>query len=52
MKNELLQHAFQAAQHIPQIKDMIKLHWHYNALDITAKPPTKHFIGAMAKIRF
>jgi hypothetical protein len=52
MKYELLTHAFYMSTHIPTAKDMLKLHWQFNALDITAKPPTKHFIGAIARVRF
>ncbi len=52
MKYDLLQHAFYVANHIPTVKDMMKLHWQFNALDVTAKPPTRHFIGALARVRF
>lgn len=52
MKYELLQHAFYLANHIPTIKDMLKLHWQLNALDISAKPPTKHYLGAIARLKF
>ena len=45
MKYELLTHAFYIANHIPTIKDMMKLHWNYNMLDITAKPPTRACFG-------
>lgn len=52
MKYELLQHAFYMANHIPSVRDMLKLHFQYNAIDVTAKPPTKYFLGAVAKLRF
>ncbi len=52
MKYELLQHAFYIANHIPTARDMLRLHWQSNALDITAKPPMRHFLGAVAKIKF
>ncbi len=51
MKYDLLRHAFYMAEHIPTYRDMMKLHWHSNALDITVKAPTKHFIGLVAKIK-
>ncbi len=51
MKHDLLQHAFYMANHIPTVKDMLKLHWHCNALDITAKPGLRKTLLTM-RVRF
>ncbi len=52
MKYETLTHAFYIAEHIPTMRDMLKIHFKLNSVDITAKPPTKHFIGAIARLKF
>lgn len=52
MKYQLLQHAFYMATEIPTFRDMLKLHWQLNSMDITAKPPTKHFVGVVGKLKF
>ncbi len=55
MKSHLLQSAFTAASHIPQITDYfhgMKLHFRENGMDITVKAPTKRFLGIIAKFKF
>ena len=55
MKHDFLQQAFTAANHIPHITDYLhgaNLHFRENGMDITVKPPTKRFLGLVAKLKF
>ena len=52
MKYEMLQHAFYMATNIRTAKDMLRLHWQYNALDVTVKPSVKHVLNLTAKVKF
>lgn len=55
MKFEYLQHAFDAATHTPQFKDLLHLkllHFRENGLDLTVKPMVRRVIGARFTFKY
>ena len=52
MKYQLLTEAFQQAQHIPQIAQMLKLHFNLYSLDISPESVTKKAAKIVFKMEF